>query len=180
MRETMPPDAPKALEKWFLIGEFVDTDFSGNKVSSISSIGLIVFLNGAPVYWLSKKQSACDTSYFGSECIAMKQCCEYLKGLRYKLIIMGIPLNNPYFVYGDKKSVLWNTSVLEYTLKNKTCSVEYTYFRQGVSLNVWRTTYINTKENSSGKLTKNLPAVINMYMKVSIILYDIYSESKYL
>ena len=44
MREAMPTDAPKALEKGLFIGKFVDTDFSGNKVSSISSIGLIVFL----------------------------------------------------------------------------------------------------------------------------------------
>ena len=45
----MPPDMPKALGKYFLIWEFVDADFAGDKVSRISRMGFIVFINGEPV-----------------------------------------------------------------------------------------------------------------------------------
>ena len=58
-------------------------------------------INNAPLYWFLKKQSSLETSSFGSEFIAIKQCCEYLKGLRYKLRMMGIRVNNPCFIYGD-------------------------------------------------------------------------------
>ena len=38
-----------------VIIEFVDTGFSGNKVSRISRTVFVVFLNGAPIYLFSKK-----------------------------------------------------------------------------------------------------------------------------
>jgi hypothetical protein len=57
-------------------------------------MGFIVFLNGAPIYWSSKKQTSCETSTFGSEFVAMKQATEYIRGLRYKLQMMGITVAN--------------------------------------------------------------------------------------
>ena len=92
--------------------------------------------------------------------------------------MMGIPVNNPCFIYGDNQSVLWNTSVPESMLKKKSSSVAYHFVREGASRDEWRTTYIKTLANPSDVLTKNLPAGINRYRKVRMILYDIYPESK--
>ena len=47
---------------------------------------------------------------FGSEFMAMKKATEYLRGLRYKLCMFGIPVDEPDFIYGDKQSVLINVS----------------------------------------------------------------------
>ena len=82
----------------FMIRAYVDVSFSGRKVTRWSRTGFIIFLNIAPISWFSSNQGSCETSTFGSEFVAMKQCCEYLCGLRYKLRIMGIPVNNPVFV----------------------------------------------------------------------------------
>ena len=131
-------------------------------------------INYAPVYWFSKKQTSCETSFFGSEFIALKQCCEYLKGLRYKLRMMGIPVNNPCFIYGDNQSVLWNTTSPDSVLKKKTSAVVYHYVREGVSNDQWRTTYINISWNPADLLTKSLPAGENRYRKVRMLLHDIY------
>ena len=49
-------------------------------------------------------------SSFGSEFVAMKQGCEYIRGLRYKLRMMGIQLEGPTCIYGDNQSVLANTT----------------------------------------------------------------------
>ena len=106
----------------------------------------------------------------------MKTCCEYLRGLRIKLRQMGIPVENPCFVFGDNQSVLWNTSVPDSMLKKKTSSVAYHYVREGVSNDEWRTAYIKTSENPSDLLTKCLPAGINRKRKVRKILYDINPE----
>ena len=69
----------------------------------------------------------------------MRQCCEYVKGLRYKLRMMGVPVSNPKFVHRDHQSVLWNIIVPESTLKKKSCAVAYHFFREGVSKDEWRT-----------------------------------------
>jgi hypothetical protein len=39
----------------------------------------------------------------------MKQATEYVRGLRYKLRMMGIKIDEPAFVFGDNKSLLCNT-----------------------------------------------------------------------
>ena len=62
-------------------------------------------------------------------------------------------------------------------LKKKTARVSYHFVREGVSADEWCTTYINTKDNPSDILTKNLPAGTNRYQKVCRILYDIYPKS---
>ena len=76
---------PEALGHEFVIRVFVDADHAGEEVTKRSRTGYIVFLNNAPIYWFSKKQTSCKTSTYGSESVAMKQACEYIKGLRYKL-----------------------------------------------------------------------------------------------
>ena len=119
-----------------------------------------------------------ETSSFGSELVALRQCCEYLKGLRYKLRMMGIPVNNPCFVYGYDQSVLWNTSKPDSMLTKKTASVPYHFVLEGVSANEWRTAHINTKLNTGDIITKNLPAGENMYWKVHMVLFDIHPKLK--
>ena len=99
-----------------------------------------MFINSVPILWLSKKLSSLETTSFGSEFVAMRQCCEYLRGLRYKLRMMGIPVDNPCFIFRDNQSVLWNTTIHDSMLKKKTASVSYHFIRQGVSADEWRTT----------------------------------------
>eukprot|EP00957_Ditylum_brightwellii_P060915 4623845-Ditylum_brightwellii.AAC.1 len=49
----------------------------------------------------------------------VKQCCEHIRGLLYKLQMMGIPCEGPAYIYGDNKSVLTNTTIPDSTLKKK-------------------------------------------------------------
>ena len=71
----------------------------------IQHTGFLVYLNSALVYWSSKKQTSVELSSLGSEFIAMKQCCEYIHGLRYKLRMMGILVEGPAYIHGDNQSV---------------------------------------------------------------------------
>ena len=87
----------------------------------------------------------------------MKQSCEYVRGLRYKLRMMGIPVEQPTYVFGDNQSVLSNTSIPHSKLKKKSSSIAFHFVREGVAKSEWRTTYINTNDNTSGMLTKSLP-----------------------
>ena len=107
--------------------------------------------------WTSKKQTSVETSSFGSEFMAMKTATEYIRGLRYKLRMMGIAINGPTYVYGDNKSVLVNSSVPDSQLKKKNNSIAYHHVREGCARDKWRTTYIKTDDNPADLLTKPLP-----------------------
>ena len=42
---------------------------------------------------------------FGAEFVAMNHVIETLRGIRYKLCMMGVPLDGPSYVHGDNMSV---------------------------------------------------------------------------
>ena len=77
-----PADMPEPRGKGFRMVVYVDCDLGGDLVTRRSRTGFAVFLNSAPVYWMSKKQTGCEVSTFGSEFTAMKQALEYVQGLR--------------------------------------------------------------------------------------------------
>ena len=135
----------------------VDADHASDTVSRRSRTGLLVYLNCALVYWWSKKQTSVESSSFGSEFVAMKQCCEYIRGLRNKLRMMGIPVEGPSNIYGDNQSVLANTTIPDSTLKKKYQSIAYQFVRERVARDEWRTPYVNTHDNEADLLTKQLP-----------------------
>ena len=115
----------------------VDSDHAGDQVTRRSRTGFLVYLNNALIYWFSKKQTTIETSSFGSEFMAMKTGTEYLRGLRYKLCAMGIPVTKPVFIYGDNQSVLSNTTGPDSQLNKKSNSVAYHHCREGVALDEW-------------------------------------------
>jgi hypothetical protein len=176
--EERPPNAPEPLGKEFLMRAYVDSDHAGEKMTRRSRTGFIVYLNSAPIYWLSKKQTAVETSSFGSEFMAMKQCTEYLRGLRYKLRMMGIPVSNPVFLYGDNQSVLWNTSTPDSMLKKKSNSIAYHFVREGAAKDEWRTSYVKTTINPADLFTKPLQSGENRRHKIRMMLYDIYPRDR--
>ena len=112
---------------------FVDSYYAGDTVTRRSRTGFPIFLNGAPIYWYSKKQMSIETPHFGDEFIAMKLCCEYIKGLRYKLRMMGIVVDLPSFVFGDNQSILSNTSLPHSKSNWKSSSITYHSVRKGVA-----------------------------------------------
>jgi len=117
-KEEIPSNAPEPRGFGFKMRAFVDSDHAGDSITRRSRTGFIIFLNNAPIYWTSKKQTSIETSTFGSEFIAMKVCCDCIRGLRYKLRMMDIPCDFPAYVYGDNQSVLENSTRPFSVLKN--------------------------------------------------------------
>ena len=115
-------------------------------------------MNSALACCLSKKQTSAETSSFGSEFAAMKQCCERVKGLKCKLQMMGIPCNSPYCIEADNQSALANTTIADSVLKKKSQSVAHHTVREGVARHEWRTTCVNASDNEADLLTKQLPS----------------------
>lgn len=176
-KEVLPPNRPEMRGLGFLMRAFVDADHATDSMTRRSRTGFLIYLNKAPIYWRSAKQTAVETSSFGSEFTAMKACCEYIRGLRYKLRMMGIPMEEPTYVYGDNQSVLANTSNPDSQLKKKSLSIAYHFVREGCARDEWRTTYINTHFNLSDLLTKSLPSGEKRKSFVRMILHHIYPLS---
>ena len=108
--ESIPPNAPDPRGKSVDLRMWVDSDHAGDKMTRRTNTGYFIFLNTALIDWLSKKQVTIESSVFGDEFIAMKTSVEALRGIRYKLCMMGVPLTALTYIYGDNMSVIYNTS----------------------------------------------------------------------
>jgi hypothetical protein len=171
--EAIPPNAPPPRGKDVDLRMFVDSDHAGDKRTRRSRTGFIIYLNLAPITWYSKKQATIETSVFGAEFVAMKQGMETLRGIRYKLRMMGVPLSGPSFIYGDNMSVVHNTQRPESVLKKKSNSVCYHAVREAVAMGECLIGHVPTHDNPADICTKIIPGGQKRDHLVGLILYDI-------
>jgi hypothetical protein len=134
VKEAIPLNAPEPLGKAVVLQCYVDADHAAEKLTRRSQTGILIFLNMAPITWFSKRQKSVETSTFGSEiCACKKVATEMCRGLRYKLRMMGIPLDGLGYMYCDNNSVVCNTTMAESTLKKKSNSITYHCVREAVA-----------------------------------------------
>jgi hypothetical protein len=158
LKENTPPNMPGPRGQGFTMRVYVDSDHAGDTITRRSRTGFLVYLNCSLIHWMSKKQTSIETSSFGSEFMAMKAATEYVRGLRFKLRMMGIPVEGHTYIYGDNQSVLANTTMPHSNLKKKSNAIAFHFVREGTARDEWRTAYINTHDNPSDMLTKPLPS----------------------
>ncbi len=173
VHEAIPPNAPPSRGKEIDLRMFVDSDHAGDKLTRRSRTGFLIFLNMSLVIWHSKKQATIETSVFGAEFVAMKQGMEALRGLRYKLRMMGVPISGPSYIYGDNMSVVHNTQRPESTLKKKSNSVCYHAVRESVAMGESLTGHVSTHNNPADIATKVIPGGMKRDHLVGLVLYDI-------
>ena len=71
--EELPSNMPKPFGPSMTMRVYIDANHAGDLLTQLSRTGFIVFLNGGPIYWSSKKQTSCETSAFGSEFVVMNK-----------------------------------------------------------------------------------------------------------
>ena len=133
----------------------------------------MIFVNMALIIWHSKKQPTVESSVFGAEFVAMKHGIEELRGLRYKLRMMGVLVDRPTHIYGDNMSIIHNTQRPESTLKKKSNSVCYHAVRESVVMKEVLTSHISTNHNYADLLPKVLYGQKRRNC-VEGIMYDLY------
>ena len=102
---------------------FFDSDHAWDKSDRRSSTVFIIFMKMAMINWHTKKQATVEGAVFGAEFLAMKQDVEALRGIRFKLWMMGVKIDGPTYVYGDNMSVIHSTSNPELVFKKKSNSI---------------------------------------------------------
>ena len=155
--EAVPGDMPPPRGESVSTDCSVDSDHAGNTVTRRSQTGLLLFVNRAPIVWYSKCQNTVETSTFGSEFIAMKTVVEQIEALRYKLRMLGVPLEGPTNIFCDNESVFKNASIPDSTLKKNHTSICYHRSREAVAAGTVRIAKEGTTTNLSDLFTKPLP-----------------------
>ena len=153
-KEEIPDNMPEPRGNAVQIIGFVDASHACDLLTRRSRTGILIYINRSPIIWYSKKQNTIETSSFGSEFTALRTGIEIIKGLRYKLRMMGIPLDGHAHLRVDNNSVVCNTTSPESTLKKKCNSISYHYVREAIAAGIAKVAYEPTKSNKADMLTK--------------------------
>ena len=105
--------------------------------------------------------------------MAMKQGMEDVRGLCYKLRMMGVQISGPTYVFGDNMSVIHNTQRPESTLRKKSNSICYHAVRELVAMGESLTGHIPTEENCADLAAKIIPGGKYRDHFVGKLLFDI-------
>jgi hypothetical protein len=155
-QELIPELMPLALGNLVQVTFFVDAAFATDLITRRSTTGIIIFVNGAPILWYSKRQATVETSTYGSEFTALRIAIEKVEGLRYKLRMMGLPLDGPASGLCDNQSVVLNSTIPSSTLKKKHNAVNYHKCRESIASGAVRLTKEPGETNLSDIATKLL------------------------
>jgi Reverse transcriptase (RNA-dependent DNA polymerase) len=109
--EELPPDIPEPKGTPIITVCYVNADHAHNTVTRRSVSVVLLFLNAMPFKWYSKRQKTVATSSYGSELVATRISIELIIELRYKLQILGVPIEGPTTMYGDNMAAMLNTTV---------------------------------------------------------------------
>jgi hypothetical protein len=155
-KEAIPENMPEPRGKPVMMTCFVDADHAGCQLTRRSHTGVILYINRAPIIWYSKRQNTVESSTFGSEFIAMKIAVELIEGLRYKLRMMGVPVEDPCNVFCDNEAVVKNSTRPESTLKKKHQAIAYHRTREAQAAGTVRIAKEDGETNLADIFTKLL------------------------
>ena len=172
VEEPIPDNMPEPRGKELVLRLFKDSDHAGDKMTRRSRTGYIIYGNNAPLYWLSRRQGTCETSVFGAEFVALKQGLEQVRALRYKLRMMGIPVVDPCWVFGDNMSVVNNVSRPESVLKKKAHAICYHYARESTVMGESMMAHVRSENNPADICTKVIPGGMKRDTLVGAIMYN--------
>ena len=102
--------------------------------------------------------------------MALKIAGELVQSLRYKLRMMGVPLDGPANGFVDNQGVVLNSTIPSSTLKKKHNSVAYHMTRELIACNIIRIAHEPGETNLADVLTKGLSGPRHKFL-ISRILH---------
>jgi hypothetical protein len=172
-KEMIPYYSPFPHRKEVDLRLFVDSDHAGEQFKRLSRTGFVIYLNMAPILWFSKHQPTVKSSVFGAECVDMNNGIETCRGLSYKLIMMGVTLSGPTFIYGDNMSVLHNTQRSESILKKKSNSICYHTVRKSAAMGESVIDHVHSVDNPAEIFTKVVRGGQKWNRLIRILLHNL-------
>ena len=131
--EDIPQDIMEPLGEEGTITCYVDADHARDKVTCRSVTGILLLVNNTPLIWYTKRQKTVETSTYGSELVAARIAVEMVMEVRYKLRMLGIPLERTSLMVGDNMSVILNTTIPSSMLKKKHNAISYHKVREAIA-----------------------------------------------
>ena len=173
--EEMPYKMPEPRGKPVRMSGFFDASHASCLITRRSVTGLFLLLNNTPIKWLSRRQATMETSTYGSEMIAGRIAVEEVIALRYKLRMLGVPIDGPCLLFGDNQSMITSVTIPKSVLKKRHNANAYNRVREAVAARIVDLVHCETQYNISDLGTKPLDLLSDRTVAkvASCALFDI-------
>ena len=155
-REELPPDMPTPKMKPVTILAHFDASHAPCLLTRRSVTGIVLQLNRTIIRATSKRQNTVETSTYGSEMVAGRLCVEQVMDLRYKLRMLGVPINGASVMLGDNQSAITSCTIPSSSLKKKHNAIAYHRVREAVAAGVVQLYHVRSEDNLADTMTKPL------------------------
>ena len=178
-KEELPNDMPVPKMKTVKITSIYDASHAPCLVTRRSVTGIVLLLNNFLLRCTSKRQNTVETSTYGAEMVAGRLAVEQVMDVRYKLRMLGVPVEGASALLGDNQSVITSCSLPSSHLKKKHNAIAYHRIREAVAAGIVKLFYINTKYNLADALTKALPGNVHYNLWKSYLLKPLQEKGEY-
>ncbi|CAB1113561.1 unnamed protein product [Ectocarpus sp. CCAP 1310/34] len=138
---------------------YVDSDFAGDQDKGYSTTGAVLYLAGAPVDWISKKQTVLAISTFEAEAVALSKACTIVIHFRNLLKSLNMKQEQPTVVFEDNTGAIAFAKGAKLTPRTKHIDVKYHHVRYLEEKKIIDVKYIETNLQKADILTKSQGAV---------------------
>ena len=98
-----------------------------------------------------------ETTTYGSEFVATKQCAKQVRELQETLKLIGIPIEESAWMLEDNNSVITSSTIPSLALKKCHQALSYYYVRACVAHGFLKFCFLKSEQNVADIYTKFLP-----------------------
>ena len=88
--------------------------------------------------------------------VAARLCVEQVMDMRYKLRMLGVPVNDATIMLGDNQSTITSCSIPSSNLKKKHNAIAYHRVREAVAAGIVELFHVRSENNLADTMTKPL------------------------
>ena len=151
-------------DKYGTIETFCDADWASDVIDRKSMSGVIIFFNGGPVHWFSRKQSLVTLSSTEAEYISLSEAGKEIKWFKMLLEDFNCQQTEPIIVNEDNQSCIRLASDEKSVNRSKHIDIKFHYIRDMVANNEIKLVYCPTEDMVADVLTK--PIATNKYKSI--------------
>jgi hypothetical protein len=140
----------------FTLTAYADADYATALEDMKSRSRYVIYFNGNPISWASKKQPCVATSTTHSEYIACYAVATEVIWLRRLLASIGILQTKPTTIFTDSQSAMRLTVNPEFHSRTKHVNVKFHFLREQVVLRTIDIQYLPTQQQIADIMTKAL------------------------
>ena len=168
VKEEIPKDIPKSLGRRVITTTYLHANLLHDIVTGKSVTAILHFVNTTPTDWFLKRQATVETATYGSEFVAAKTTTEQIMD-RNTLRYLGVPIMNKAYMFGNNKSVVMSSTILQSILNKRHNMLSYHRVREAIATKILKIHWCSSSQNRSDRLCKHWD-----YMKVKDTVRELF------